>query len=64
MIFINCGDNKNLSLVSTREAGDSIKPGVERSGTPGRLQVMSQAHEVGDSGLVRLLQRADYLYLT
>ena len=29
--------------------GDSIKPGVERSGTPGSLKERKRAHEVGDS---------------
>ena len=32
--------------------GDSIKPGVERSGTPGFLANEGRAHEVGDSALI------------
>ena len=31
----------------TRAAGASIKPGVERSGTPGTMLDKSRAHEVG-----------------
>jgi hypothetical protein len=39
-------------IISTRGAGVGIKPGVERSGTPGRIGVMIRAHEVGDRSLV------------
>ena len=41
--------------IPTREAGGSIKPGVERSGAPGQLRIMSPAHEVGDSGSVKTI---------
>ena len=34
-----------LLLSKTREAGESIKPGVERSGTPGPTGVESRARE-------------------
>ena len=36
------------SALST-EREDSIKPGVERSGTPGSMEHKGRAHEVGDS---------------
>ena len=49
MIFTKATTLGTFLQVPTREAGDSIKPGVERSGTPGRLRVTSQAHEVFDS---------------
>ena len=47
-LFIKVGSKGN----PTREAGVSIKPGVERSGTPGRIEGMIRAHKVGDSSLV------------
>ena len=46
---------------STRGAGESIKPGVERSGTPGQSRTRNRAHGVGGSGLVRGLMSVDDL---
>jgi hypothetical protein len=37
--------------MATRGAGDSIKPGVERSGTPGTVvEKITKAREAADSG--------------
>jgi hypothetical protein len=37
-------------VLTAREAGESIKPRVERSGTPGMIaEQKSRVHEVGDS---------------
>jgi hypothetical protein len=36
--------------IKPAKRGESIKPGVERSGTPGSTQVRSRARAVGDSG--------------
>ncbi len=40
--------------------GDSIKPGVERSGTPGSWEYKTRAREVGDSYILSKLRPLHY----
>jgi hypothetical protein len=49
-----------LSQLKVREADDSIKPGVERSGTPGSLLKIVKARGAADSGPIT----TTFYYLT
>ncbi len=40
-----------VPMEKTRVAGDSIKPGVERSGTPGPEERKNTVREAGDRGI-------------
>ena len=44
--------------IKPAKRGDSIKPGVERSGTPGSPRVKGRAREVGDRRFIDLNPRA------
>ncbi|GEM_PF-6383254 len=42
----------SLYSIEPAKRGDSVKPGVERSGTPGSLEYKGRAREVGDSHFI------------